>query len=103
MLGCTTRSDILRSKETVLKTDLFTLRSTIDQFTRDKKRAPQSLEELVQAGYLKKIPTDPMTNDPNWDPVMETDMISDDVEIGIADIHSSSNQISTESTAYSTW
>ncbi|SRR5712691_3326749 len=101
--GCTERRDILRSKETVLKDDLFTLRRTIDEFTYDKKRAPQSLDELVQTGYLRRIPKDPMTNEPNWEPVMETDMLSDGVEIGIADIHSSSRQISTQGTAYDTW
>ncbi|HLQ52004.1 MAG TPA: hypothetical protein VK129_10930 [Terriglobales bacterium] len=86
-----------------MKDDLFTLRRTIDEFTYDKKRAPQSLDELVQTGYLRRIPKDPMTNEPNWEPVMETDMLSDGVEIGIADIHSSSRQISTQGTAYDTW
>jgi general secretion pathway protein G len=103
LFGCMTGDGILRSKETVLKDDLFTLRHTIDEFTRDKKRAPQSLEELVQAGYLRQIPKDPMTNEPNWEPVMETDVLSEGVEIGIADIHSSSRQMSTEGTAYSSW
>src|SRR5712691_4422747 len=97
------RQSVVLAKETVLKDDLFTLRRTIDEFTYDKKRAPQSLDELVQTGYLRRIPKDPMTNEPNWEPVMETDMLSDGVEIGIADIHSSSRQISTQGTAYDTW
>ena len=97
------KQSIVMAKETVLKDDLFTLRRVIDEFTYDRKRAPQSLDELVQTGYLKRIPPDPITNESNWDPIMETDVFSEGVEIGIADIHSSSNQISTESTAYSTW
>ena len=97
------KQSIVKARETALKDDLFTLRRTIDEFTYDRKRAPQSLDELVQTGYLKRIPPDPITNESNWDPIMETDVFSEGVEIGIADIHSSSNQISTESTAYSTW
>src|SRR5438309_10635792 len=57
---------ILRAKESVLRQDLFTLRSVISQFTLDKQRAPQSLEDLVQAGYLKQLPKDPSTGQPNW-------------------------------------
>src|SRR5437899_6217571 len=52
---------ILRAKESVLKQDLFQLRSLISQYTLDKQKAPQSLDALVQAGYIKQVPTDPMT------------------------------------------
>ena len=97
------RQAILKAKETALKDDLFTLRRTIDEFTYDKKRAPQSLDELVQERYLVKIPADPMTNKADWDPTMEVDPISEGVEIGIADIHSYSNVISSDGTAYSSW
>jgi general secretion pathway protein G len=97
------RQSILKAKETALKDDLFTLRRTIDEFTYDKKRAPQSLDELVQERYLTKIPADPMTNKPDWDPTMEVDPISEGVEIGIADIHSYSNLIGTDGKAYSSW
>jgi general secretion pathway protein G len=93
----------MSSKEILLKDDLFTMRRGIDEFTYDKKREPQSLDELVQAGYLKRIPIDPVTNKPDWDAVMEVDPISEGVGIGIADVHSSSRQISTEGTAYDSW
>src|SRR3569832_883254 len=53
---------IVRSKEAVLRQDLFAMRSVIDQYTMDKGKAPQSLEDLVQAGYLREIPVDPFTN-----------------------------------------
>src|ERR1700719_3545326 len=62
---------ILRAKESVLKQDLFQLRSLISQYTLDKQKAPQSLDDLVQAGYIKQIPKDPMTNEPNWEVVQE--------------------------------
>jgi general secretion pathway protein G len=97
------RQSIVKAKETALKDDLFTLRRTIDEYTYDKKRAPQSLDELVQDGYLKQLPSDPTTNKSDWNPTMEVDAISEGVEIGIADIHSSNGQISTEGTAYSSW
>ena len=97
------RQSVVLAKETVLKDDLFTLRRTIDEFTYDRKRAPQSLDELVQTGYLKQIPKDPITNAPNWDPIMEVDAISEGVEIGIADIHSHSELLSTQGTAYNSW
>ena len=56
---------VIRARESVLRQDLFTLRSVIDQYTLDKQKAPQSLEDLLQAGYIKQIPKDPMTNEAN--------------------------------------
>src|SRR5438477_828801 len=56
------QSVVLRSKETVLKNNLHELRTTIDQYTADKKKAPQGLQDLVDAGYYRQIPVDPMTN-----------------------------------------
>src|ERR1700751_2705407 len=57
---------IVRAKESVLKQDLFTLRQVIDQYTIDKKKAPQSLDDIMTAGYLKVVPKDPLTNEANW-------------------------------------
>jgi len=67
---------IWRARESVLKQNLFSLRSVISQYTLDKQKAPQSLEDLVTAGYFKQIPTDPMTgrND-SWTVEEETDTI----------------------------
>ncbi len=56
---------IVRSRESVLRSDLYTLRSVIDQYTLDKQKAPQSLDDLVSAGYLRSIPVDPMTKEAN--------------------------------------
>ncbi|HZR29101.1 MAG TPA: type II secretion system protein [Terriglobales bacterium] len=98
------KQSILRARETVLHDDLFTLRKTIDEYTYDKKKAPASLDDLVTDGYLKQIPKDPMTNQADWNPTMETDVDNiDSISVGIADIHSSSDQISTDGTAYSSW
>src|SRR5215467_12733974 len=60
------RTSIRQSREAVLRQNLFTLRDLISQYTLDKQKAPQSLDDLVQAGYLKQIPRDPMTNETDW-------------------------------------
>ena len=95
---------ILRAKESVLRQDLFTLRSVISQYTLDKQKAPQSLDDLVQAGYIKQIPKDPFTGQNNWQVEQEDVLLAvDQQEPGISDVHSASNQNSTEGTAYSSW
>lgn len=95
---------ILRAKESVLRQDLFTLRSVISQYTLDKQKAPQSLDDLVQASYLKQIPNDPMTGQPNWQVEQEDVLLAvDQQEPGISDVHSSSSASSSDGTAYSTW
>jgi len=95
---------ILRAKESVLKQDLFTLRQVISQYTLDKQKAPQSLDDVVQAGYLKVIPKDPFTNEANWAPEQEdSTMAVDQQEPGIVDVHSASNETATDGTAYSSW
>ena len=95
---------IKKAKESVLRQDLFTLRSVISQYTLDKQKAPQSLDDLVQAGYLKQIPKDPFTGETNWQVEQEDVLLAvDQQEPGISDVHSSSNLNSSEGTAYSSW
>ena len=98
-------TSILRAKESVLLQNLFTLRSLISQYTLDKQKAPQALEDLVQAGYIKQIPIDPFTgkND-SWTVDQEDYSLSvDQQETGITDVHSGSALISSSGTAYSSW
>src|SRR5438034_11377236 len=96
---------ILRAKEAVLRQNLFTLRSLISQYTLDKQKAPQSLDDLIQAGYLKVIPIDPMTSQANWTVDQEESIMSPDQQDqgGIDDVHSSASQVGTNGTAYNTW
>jgi general secretion pathway protein G len=95
---------ILRSRESVLHNDLFELRKLITQYTLDKQKAPQSLDDLVQGGYIKTIPKDPMTNEANWEaPTCDELESVDQQDPGICDVHSASSAISSEGTAYSTW
>lgn len=95
---------VVRARESVLRQDLFELRSLISQYTLDKQKAPQGLDDLVQGGYLKALPKDPMTNEANWEVVQEDVLLSaDQQDPGIDDVHSASNATGTDGTAYSTW
>lgn len=98
-------SSIQRAREAVLKDDLFTMRSVISQYTLDKQRAPQSLDDLVQAGYLKQVPTDPFTNARDtWTVEQEDVLLSvDQQQPGITDVHSGSSATSSDGTPYSSW
>jgi general secretion pathway protein G len=96
---------VRHSKEAVLKEDLFVLRGAIDSYTMDKQKAPQSLDDLTQEGYIKAIPEDPMTHsNSTW--VTDTgDSVHslDQSEPGIDDVHSGSGDTGTDGQAYSTW
>jgi len=95
---------VLRSREAVLRQDLFELRSLISQYTLDKQKAPQSLDDLVTGGYIKTLPKDPTTNEANWEVVQEDILLAvDQQDPGISDVHSASNQTGTDGTAYSSW
>jgi general secretion pathway protein G len=95
---------IVQAKESVLRSNLSTLRNVISQYTLDKQKAPQSLDDLVTAGYLRQIPVDPMTRQTNWEVVQEDVMMAvDQQEPGITDVHSTSDGTASDGTAYSTW
>jgi general secretion pathway protein G len=95
---------VIKARESVLREDLFQLRQLISQYTLDKQKAPQALDDLIQGGYIKSLPNDPMTNLPNWEVVQEDTLLSvDQQEPGIIDVKSASGATSTDGTAYSTW
>jgi len=100
-------SSLKRSREAVLRQNLFTLRDLISQYTLDKQKAPQSLDDLVQAGYLKQIPRDPMTDAPDWqvEQMDDSTTFSADAQDqgGIDDVHSNSTQVGTNGQPYNTW
>lgn len=96
----------LRSaREAVLKEDLHVMRAAIDSYTMDKQKAPQSLDDLIQSGYLRSIPEDPMTkSNETW--VTDTsDALSsvDQTDSGINDVHSGSQDTGADGQAYSAW
>jgi general secretion pathway protein G len=98
------QKSIIRSREAVLHNNLQTLRQVIDNYTYDKEKAPQSLEDLVSDGYLKRVPLDPIANTDQWKLVMEdaTQAVNQS-EPGIFDIHSTSDKMSLDGTPYSSW
>ena len=95
---------IQRSRETVLKSDLKVMREAIDNYTLDKQAAPQSLDDLQQAGYLREVPVDPITSAKDWDPQYDNVVMSpDQVTTGITDVHSHSSRTASDGTPYNTW
>ena len=96
---------VKHANEAALKEDLFVLRGAIDSYTMDKQKAPQTLEDLTQEGYLKKIPEDPMTHsNTTWVTDSSDSLYSlDQTDPGIDDIHSSSTETGSHGQQYSTW
>jgi general secretion pathway protein G len=96
---------VTRAREAVLRDHLYTLRSLIDRFTLDNGRAPFRLEELVEKGYLGRLPTDPFTgSNESWQEVKEESPLSvAQTSLGIADVRSGSNALSLEGTPYNSW
>ena len=94
---------IMHTRETVLRDNLFKMRSLIDQFAADKGRLPQSLDELVSEGYMREVPVDPMTGQKDWAPTTGEDPNSIDGGSGLTDIHSASADTSSEGNTYAEW
>ena len=96
---------LIRSKESVLKNNLFTMRVVIDEYTYDKAKAPQTLQDLVTEGYLRQIPVDPITNsNQSWRVIMEeAGNSASQSEPGIFDVRSGSDKTSLEGNAYAEW
>jgi general secretion pathway protein G len=99
------QKSVQRAKESVLRQNLFTLRTVIDEYTYDKLKAPQTLQDLVSEGYLRQVPMDPITgSNQSWKIVMEDSLTSiNQTEPGIFDIRSGSDKTSLEGTPYSEW
>ena len=92
------------SQEAVLKTDLRTIRDAIDNYTLDKQAAPQSVDDLQQAGYLRSVPIDPMTKAKDWVPQFDSVVLSpDQTTTGMVDVHSNSGKTALDGTPYSEW
>jgi general secretion pathway protein G len=95
---------LVRARESVLKNNLFSLRTVIDEYTYDKQKGPQSLQDLVSEGYLRAVPIDPITKNSDWRIVMEDALTAvNQTDPGIFDVRSASDQKSLEGTLYSEW
>ena len=98
------QKSLLRTKESMLHSHLFTLRTVIDEYTFDKKKAPQTLQDLVSEGYLRAVPIDPITGNDNWRTINEDSLIAvDQTQPGIYNVQSLSDLTSLEGTPYSQW
>jgi general secretion pathway protein G len=97
-------NSIIRARETTLRNNLATINKCIDQYTLDKQKAPQSLDDLVSAGYLKKVPEDITGSRDTWQCDQEDSLKSiDQTQPGLVGCHSGSDQTSIDGTAYSSW
>jgi general secretion pathway protein G len=97
------QKSVRQAREAVLRDDLFQMRKLIDQYGADKGKLPQSLDELVSAGYMREVPTDPFTENKDWAPTMGEDPNSNNGDQGLTDVHSSSQETGSDGTAYSSW
>lgn len=99
------RTSVRAANEAVLHDDLFQLRSLISQYTLDKQEAPQSLDDLVSAGYLHAIPVDPFTHSSSsWQTSSDDTIASPDQTLsGVTDVHSGASGVGLDGTAYSSW
>ena len=95
---------IRRARESVLKQDLQTMRTAIDNYTMDKLQAPQSLNDLADAHYLRELPIDPFTQQRDWVAHYGDTLISPEQSgTGVDDVHSNSDQTGSDGTPYNTW
>jgi len=98
-------ASLRNAREAVLKEDLHVMRQAIDSYTMDKEKGPQSLDDLVQAGYLKEIPNDPMTRSNSTWVTATSDVLEsvDQSDPGINDVHSGSDEQGSNGQPYSSW
>jgi general secretion pathway protein G len=96
---------VQRAREATLKQDLMVMRQSIDNYTLDKQAAPQSLDDLVQAGYLRKIPVDQITGAADWVPQFDSVVLSpEQTSTGMVDVHSNSARVSPfDNIPYNQW
>ncbi len=98
-------NNVRNAREAVLRDDLHVMRTAIDSYTVDQQKAPQSLDDLVQAGYLKAMPVDPFTKrSDTWVPVQSGNMSTlDQTQTGIDDVHSGAQLSGSDGTSYASW
>ena len=95
---------VKRARESVLRQDLQTMRQAIDNYTLDKQEAPQSLDDLVDAHYLREVPVDPVCNKKDWVPhIGDTVLSPDQTSTGVDDVHSGCETNGSDGTSYTTW
>jgi general secretion pathway protein G len=98
-------NSVKKAREAVLREDLRTMRTAIDSYTVDREQAPQTLDDLVQAGYLKSIPVDPLTSHADTWITSQSDAMTSitQTQTGISDVHSGAQGLATDGTSYNNW
>ncbi len=92
------------ARETNLRQNLDTLNRVIVQYTLDKKKAPQSLSDLVQSGYIEAIPDDITGRNDTWVPEQDDSVMSpEQTDPGVSGVHSGSDHVASDGTTYSSW
>ena len=91
------------AREATLRADLMEMRKTIDRYTADKGEMPPSLQSLVEAGYLREIPIDPMTDQADWYVETGNDATVSKTANGVKDVRSSSGETGSDGRAYREW
>lgn len=84
----TYQTSIQHAREVVLAENLFQLRRAIDQYTADKGQLPETLDDLVEAKYLREIPVDPISSENEWDEIQDSDPNSTEATQGLVDVRS---------------
>ena len=92
---------IMHARETILRYDLDTMRKLIDQYAADKGKLPASLQDLVSAGYMREIPTDPFTDQKDWQEDQGEDIYSTEGGTGLIDVHSKATEVDPQGRPYS--
>lgn len=104
VLQGTIGTSTVATREAVLKKDLSSMREAIDKFTLAQKRPPASLQELVDSGYIRRIPADPVTGKSDWVAhFAPLESSRQQVLAGIDDIHSNSPKRAGDGTRYDSW
>jgi general secretion pathway protein G len=102
VIGVTSYQQVqLRARETLLKEDLNTMRKLLDQYEADRENLPQAIDDLVSAGYMREVPTDPMTGEKDWTTEMGESVLSRESVQGIINIHSNAQGQGSDGKAYS--
>lgn len=94
---------VMAANEATLRSNISTLNKMIDQYAADKCKLPQSLDELVTAGYVQEIPVDPITGERNWNTEFGEDACSSENSQGIVRVRSLSNDVAADGSRYSDW
>jgi general secretion pathway protein G len=99
------RNSVIQAKEAVLRENLYRLRDTIDHYHADKGKYPESLQALVDGGYLRELPRDPITTSTEWTQVPAEAEADDPLstQAGIYDIKSTSEAVGLNGKPYNEW